>query len=101
MSLKLTCTNTTDIASPSWHAHCARVTDTTYDKTVDEVRVKVFYSNGAGVETDAFDVTLEHIAVALAPTNPQTANGLLLRELSCGPKDIVSLTDGTTAVYGA
>ena len=28
--------------------------------------------------------------MALAPTNPQTSNGLLLRELSFGPKDLVS-----------
>ena len=55
---------------------------------------------GLGVETDSFDVTLEQVAVDLAPTNPQTSNGLLLRELSFGPKDLVSLTDGTTAVYG-
>ena len=76
------------------------VTDTTYASTVDRVRVRVFHSNGAGVETDSFDVTLEQVAVDLAPTNPQTSNGLLLRELSFGPKDLVSLTDGTTAVYG-
>ena len=70
------------------------VTDTTYQSTVDRVRVKVFFNDGAGVETDTFDVTLEQVAVALAPTNPQTANGLLLRELSFGPKDLVSLTMG-------
>ena len=76
------------------------VTDTTYASTVDRVRVRVFFGDGAGVETDTFDVTLENVAVALAPTTPQTANGLLLRELSFGPKDLVSLTDGSTAVYG-
>ncbi len=68
----------------------------------DLTKFQVRLVGTGGVTTQTFDVTRESVSAVLEPTAPQTANGLLLREISFGPKDIEVLSyEGNGPLYNS
>ena len=65
------------------------VTDMYWQSDLTNFQVTIFYEGGTTVAD--FAVQRESVSAIQAPTTPQTANGLLLREIHFGPKDILDL----------
>ena len=73
------------------------VGDNTWNSNIDKFRVKVV--TGGGVNIDVFTITnLDSIDVD-SQSVPQSANAFVLREVNFGPRDIMSLKEGTTYLY--
>lgn len=73
------------------------VAGTTWNSNLGRFEVRVI-SLGMLLATQTFDVTKESIYVDTQAV-PQTANGLLLREVHFGPKDITQILATGTRIY--